>query len=55
MSPRNPWYRGSNDAWYVEIDGKQEFLAKGKANKAIIAVLARNWTCSVSRISQALA
>ena len=29
-----PWYRKSNDAWYVEIGGKQVMLAKGKENKA---------------------
>lgn len=31
--PNVPWYRASRDAWYVEIDGKQIKLAKGKANK----------------------
>jgi integrase len=31
--PEGPWYRASRDAWYVEIDGKQVKLAKGKANK----------------------
>ena len=29
-----PWYRKSNDAWYVEVGGKQVRLAKGKANRA---------------------
>jgi integrase len=29
-----PWYRKQNDAWYVEHNGKQVMLAKGKANKA---------------------
>ncbi|WP_435017457.1 hypothetical protein TA3x_005068 [Tundrisphaera sp. TA3] len=29
-----PWYRQARDAWYVQIDGKQVKLAKGKANKA---------------------
>ena len=29
-----PWYRKQNDAWYVELAGKQVLLAKGKANKA---------------------
>ncbi len=31
--PNTPWYRAARDAWYVEIDGKQKLLAKGKANK----------------------
>jgi integrase len=31
--PEGPWYRASRDAWYVEVDGKQVKLAKGKANK----------------------
>lgn len=34
MNPRKPWFRVSKDAWYVEIDGKQVRLAKGKKNKA---------------------
>jgi integrase len=34
MRPRKPWYRKSTDSWYVEIDGKQRFLAKGKAARA---------------------
>jgi integrase len=34
MNPRKPWYRASKDAWYVEIEGKQVRLAKGKKNKA---------------------
>lgn len=29
-----PWYREERDAWYVQINGKQVMLAKGKANKA---------------------
>jgi integrase len=29
-----PWYRKSNDSWYVEIAGRQVRLAKGKANRA---------------------
>lgn len=29
-----PWYRKSRDAWYVQVDGKQIQLAKGKANRA---------------------
>src|SRR4051794_19322792 len=29
-----PWYRKSNDAWYVEIAGRRVRLAKGKANRA---------------------
>jgi hypothetical protein len=29
-----PWYRKSNDPWYVEVCGKQVRLAKGKANRA---------------------
>jgi integrase len=28
-----PWYRKSNDSWYVEVGGKQLRLAKGKANR----------------------
>lgn len=34
MNIRKPWYRASKDAWYVEINGKQVRLAKGKKNKA---------------------
>lgn len=35
MNHRKPWYRKSKDAWYVEIDGRQVRLAKGKdARKA---------------------
>lgn len=33
MRTHKPWYRASNDAWYVEINGKQVRLAKGKANQ----------------------
>lgn len=33
MRPSKPWYRTSHDAWYVEIDGRQVKLAKGKASK----------------------
>jgi integrase len=33
MRTAKPWYRESKDAWYVEIDGKQVRLAKGKKNK----------------------
>lgn len=29
-----PWYRRQNDSWYVQVDGKQVQLAKGKENKA---------------------
>lgn len=32
-SPR-PWFRSDRDAWYVQHDGKQVLLARGKANKA---------------------
>jgi integrase len=28
-----PWYRKSLDAWYVQLDRKQVFLAKGELNK----------------------
>ncbi len=31
--PAKPWYRKSNDAWYVIHHGKQIRLAKGKANR----------------------
>ena len=31
---KEPWYRKSNDSWYVEIAGRQVRLAKGKANRA---------------------
>ena len=34
MRPPKPWYRASNDAWYVKLDGRQIRLAKGKSNKA---------------------
>jgi integrase len=30
VNHRKPWYRKSKDAWYVEIDGRQVQLAKGK-------------------------
>jgi integrase len=33
MRPPKPWYRKSKDAWYVEIDGRQVRLAKGRDNK----------------------
>jgi hypothetical protein len=33
MRPQKPWYRASKDAWYVEINGRQVRLAKGKANQ----------------------
>lgn len=33
MRPRKPWYRRATDAWYVQVDGKQQLLAKGKANR----------------------
>jgi integrase len=33
MRPRKPWYRSGTDSWYVEIDGKQHKLAKGKNAK----------------------
>lgn len=31
--PAKPWYRKSNDAWYVTHHGKQIRLAKGKASR----------------------
>lgn len=31
--PRKPWYRKSRDTWYVEIDGVQTPLAKGKESR----------------------
>jgi hypothetical protein len=35
VNHRKPWYRKSKDTWYVEIDGRQVQLAKGKdAGKA---------------------
>ena len=34
MREAKPWYRKSNDSWYVEVGGKQVRLAKGKANRA---------------------
>jgi integrase len=30
--PTKPWYRASKDAWYVEFNGKQVRLAKGRDN-----------------------
>lgn len=33
MRPRKPWYRKQNNSWYVEIDGSQHLLARGKKNK----------------------
>lgn len=34
MRPRKPWFRSDRDGWYVQHNGKQALLAKGKANKA---------------------
>ena len=34
MRPRKPWYRSDRDGWFVQHNGKQVLLAKGKANKA---------------------
>ena len=33
MREAKPWYRKSNESWYVEINGQQIRLAKGKANR----------------------
>ena len=33
MRPRKPWFRADRDAWYVQHNGRQVLLAKGKANK----------------------
>jgi integrase len=30
---KEPWYRSGRDAWYVEVNGSQVLLAKGKANE----------------------
>jgi len=30
---RSPWYRASKDAWFVQFQGKQVCLAKGKDNR----------------------
>ena len=32
-TPTKPWYRASKDAWYVEFNGKQFRLAKGRDNE----------------------
>ena len=32
-SPTKPWYRASKDAWYVEFNGRQVRLAKGRDNE----------------------
>jgi integrase len=34
MRQPKPWYRTSKDAWYVELDGQQHRLAKGKDSEA---------------------
>ena len=34
MRPRKPWYRSNRDGWFVQHNGKQVLLARGKANKA---------------------
>jgi integrase/recombinase XerD len=34
MRPRKPWFRSDRDAWFVQHNGKQVQLAKGKDNKA---------------------
>jgi hypothetical protein len=31
--PTKPWYRASKDAWYVEFNGRQVRLAKGRDNE----------------------
>jgi len=31
--PAKPWYRASKDAWYVEYNGRQVRLAKGRDNE----------------------
>jgi hypothetical protein len=31
---RRPWYRQGTGWWYVEIDGKQVKLARGRANRS---------------------
>ena len=31
--PTKPWYRASKDAWYVEVNGRQLRLAKGRDNE----------------------
>jgi integrase len=33
MRHPKPWYRSFNDTWYAQIHGKQQPLAKGKANQ----------------------
>jgi len=33
MREAKPWYRKSNNSWYVEVQGRQVRLAKGKANR----------------------
>lgn len=32
-TPTKPWYRASKDAWYVEFNGRQVRLAKGRDNE----------------------
>lgn len=34
MRPSKPWYRSDRDAWYVQHNGKQVLLTRGKANRA---------------------
>ena len=34
MRPAKPWFRSDRDSWYVQHNGKQVLLARGKANKA---------------------
>ncbi len=34
MREAKPWFRKSNNSWYVEIDGRQVRLAKGRENRA---------------------
>lgn len=34
MRPRKPWFRKDRDAWFVQHNGKQVLLVRGKANKA---------------------
>jgi hypothetical protein len=33
MRTPKPWYRASKDVWYVEFNGQQIRLAKGRANE----------------------
>lgn len=43
MNQRSPWYRKSKDAWYVEIDGRQQPLGKHPENAPLPKKGKKGW------------